>query len=128
MLASEALSQLCDNLGYRIVLGLDNEVRIERLGQGSTLPNTPDISSGGVTVNPPDVPDRITIIGSEPDQFEWDFELEAVGLDVGDVLVPIDKLSYAPEAGWTKTDITNDFNFLEEPRNRERAKKSVFRM
>lgn len=91
---AQLLQDLCESLGSRVVLGLDNMVRIVQHGVGSDLP------AGGVehesdVVDPPEIPDSILVVGGRT-RYQVDFLLEAVGLDVDGVVKPIGQLSYAP--------------------------------
>lgn len=125
--AAEALEQLCELLGCRLVFD-NNRVAIRKLGEGAQLPNTADISSGGLTIDPPEMPDSIFVAG-RPTQYQQDFELEAVGYELdGETLVPIDDLSYKPAAGWDFADVLGDCNSLADVKLRALAKASVFRI
>src|SRR5207253_2673133 len=87
---AECLSQLCESLGCRIVLGLlDNKVRVVRLGVGQALPEqgASFISAG---IDPPEAPSSLVLVGG-PTKFQGFLELEAVGLDSLGQIVPIDR-------------------------------------
>lgn len=76
---AEALARLCDHLGCRVDLAADNSVVIVKVGEGADLP-TDNILHPGYTFNPPEMPDRISVV-TAPVRFQVDFRLEAVGLD-----------------------------------------------
>lgn len=125
-LPAEALARLCDSLGCRVALGIDNRVRIVRLGVGGSLPEYP-ILDGDLGLDPPDPPERLAIVG---DRIRWqgDFELEAVGLEVDGEVKPIDSLSYSPKIAegvrWYDPDHFQDVTDLKA---RRVARESVFR-
>ncbi len=94
----EALAQICDDLGCRIVLGLDNRVRIRETGKGSALP-LDGVLENSLTIDPPERPDSIAIVCGRT-RFQPDMLLQAVGKDTDGTIKPIDDLSYKPAAGW----------------------------
>lgn len=122
---ADALGQLCDRLGCRVVLGLRDQVRVCRTGHGAPLPNTPDVISGPLDVDTPEMPDEL-VLATAPIRWQYDFWLEAVGLEADGRIVPLDDLSYRPRAGWTEADL-EDFSTLPTEAYRELAKQSVFR-
>lgn len=97
---AQELLKLCEGLGCRIVLGLDDVVRIVRQGQGLSLPSGGTLSRGD-GIDPNERPDALVCIGS-PTRYQCRLLLEAVGLDVDEVIVPIDNLTYRPDGGWEK--------------------------
>lgn len=120
---AEALARLCDELGCRIVLRLDNSVHIVPVGRGAILPNNPAVTEASVTIDPPDPPDRIVVV-SDVVRYEEDFLLEAVGAEPNGTILPINNLSYRPANGWT----TEEFDFANVAGNRrELAKKWIWR-
>lgn len=119
--AREALEQLCEITGCRVSLGIDNIVRIVRVGEGGQLPDTADISSGGFTINPHDAPQQIAAV-TAPKEWQWDFQLEACGVDVGNIVKPVDDLSYKPEGGWNLADLDADLNAIDDTELRELAR------
>jgi hypothetical protein len=136
---AEALAELCDNLGCRIVLGLDNTVKIARVGTGQLLP-ADDLLEDSLTIDPPELPDSVAVVCG-PSFFQVDFPLEAVGIDRDktsggdptDTLKPIDELSYKPAGGWSNVDLPlfSDLSSNESEDDvtglRSLATKSVFR-
>jgi len=117
------LANLCDILGCGIVLQPDNRVAIRVLGVGSEFPFGAVISDAP-TLDPPEIPTRISVI-TEPIQYQWDFELEAVGVDRDESIKRIDDLDIKPLtgedgavfAGWSDFDAHNGFaGMLEEDR------------
>ncbi|MCA9014007.1 MAG: hypothetical protein KDA77_01635, partial [Planctomycetaceae bacterium] len=91
---AQALNELVIALGYRVCLGWDEIVRIEKYGEGALLP-TDDLMSGGFDAQLPETPDSITVLGGIT-MHEALWELEPVGLDLDGDWRPIDHLSYAP--------------------------------
>lgn len=108
---AQALADLCDELGCRIVLRLNNTVGIVRVGVGGDLPQQ-FLMEDSLAVNLPEKPDRIAVVCG-PSFHQVDFPLEAVGLDVAsaseesqsETIKPIDELSYRPAGGWTTADL-----------------------
>jgi hypothetical protein len=106
---AEALADLCDSLACRIVLRLDNTVRIVRVGVGNDLPQQ-FLLENSPAINLPEKPDRVAVVCG-PSLYQVDFPLEAVGLDVspagapGETIKPIGQLSYAPAGGWSTVDL-----------------------
>ncbi|HEX3725830.1 MAG TPA: hypothetical protein VHV08_06290, partial [Pirellulales bacterium] len=105
---AEALAALCDQLGCRVVLQLDNKVAIRRAGQGAALPSG-EYLENAMTLDLPELPDTITVVGGA-NRYQVDFRLEAVGLaeqdpQGADTFVPIDQLSYSPPGGWSRIDL-----------------------
>lgn len=91
---AQALNELVTPLGYRVCLGWDEVVRIEKYGEGALLP-TEDLMSGGFDAELPETPDSVTVLGGIS-MHEALWELEAVGLDIDGEWRPIEHLSYCP--------------------------------
>ena len=126
---AEALSRLCDQLGCTVALGLDNRVRIVRLGVGAALPFNGLSTEGNVTADPPDPPGELVIVGAR-DKWQADLALEPVGLDVDGKIKPIGKLSYVPRVRGRKTWRYSDIDHFLDVRNvnaRGLAQQSVFK-
>jgi hypothetical protein len=96
--ASE-LQNLCDVLNCRIVLGLNNRVKIWPLGQGEELPANGLEMNQGFGFSRAAKPDSLKIIGGSV-LVQAKFKLIAVGEDTDGSIKPINDLSYAPAAGW----------------------------
>lgn len=103
---AQALNELVTPLGYRVCLGWDEVVRIEKYGEGALLPTT-DLMSGGFDAELPETPDSVTVLGGIS-MHEALWELEAVGLDIDGEWRPINHLSYAPrykgKVDWRRTE------------------------
>jgi len=100
---AEQFQQLCDSLGCRVVLGIDNKVRICRLGNGANLP-TDKVQTAGYGFDPPEMPDSFLFVAA-PTKYQMKFILEAVGLDTDGELKLIKDLSFNPKGagevhGW----------------------------
>lgn len=121
---ARALADLCDSLGCRIVLGIDNIVRLCRVGVGAMLPINEFVLSENYAVDPPERPDSLLVVGS-PTRYQLDFYLEAVGEDVDGSIVPIDELSYMPDGGWSKASLFTMANVAGQAR--ALARKTVYR-
>lgn len=93
------IAWLCELVGCVVCLGIDDAVRVCKIGNGIPLP------AGGVTlierarVNTYVIPSQI-VAGLGPTIFQGFLELEPVGLDVDGVIKPINLLSYRPSGGW----------------------------
>lgn len=140
---ADALQQLCDDLGCRVVLGLDNRVRIEVLGKGRQLPagRGQGVLTDSKTLDPPERPDRL-IVAAGHTRLNVDLPLEAIGLDIDGEWKPLDLLSYAPQAARNGTSIPGvsvgkaawnlcnlpDYNAVKEVKCRELAKQTVYRV
>jgi hypothetical protein len=93
---AEALNQICDQLGCRIVLNLEeNAVQIVAIGEGEPLPIDGTVEFPAVGANPPEVPGSLLFVGGAT-IFQDYLSLEAVGIDLDGTIRPIDDLSYAP--------------------------------
>lgn len=124
---AEALQSLCESLGCRIVLQLDNTVAIRKAGKGRDLPRDPSVMEDSLTLDLQAKPDSIWCVCA-PSRFQVDFKLEAVGLDTDGQLKPIDELSYTPDSGWSSIDLEH-FNNIKHAtaEKRELAKDTVFK-
>lgn len=127
---AQALEELLDPLGLRVVLGLDNRVRLLHAGVGGPLPALPGVTTENYTLDPPETPDEIVVVGG-PALWQHDFALEAVGKELDGRYVPIAQLSYAPDplaadGGWSTIDLP-EMNQIADLTLREVARESVFR-
>lgn len=94
--ASAALESLCQMSNSHICLCHDDKIRIFRDGVGNELPAIPSSNSSvGFEFG-----HRPGYVGVASGLFRWqfDFELEPVGVDADNSIKPIDELSYAPKA------------------------------
>ena len=90
---AEALAELCDEFSCRVVLGLDNIVRIWPVGVGAALPVDSTVLENSLTIDPPEKPDKLAVRCGY-NLYQCDFELEAVGLDIDGQVKLIKDLSY----------------------------------
>jgi hypothetical protein len=122
-LPSAALEELCDQFGCYVVLGLDNRVRICKVGEGAYLPETPDIMTNSLSLSISHIPKRIVIVCA-PDRFQGDFLLEAVGIenDKLGTLKLIKDLSYMAYIDWE-----DECEYLANLKTRKLARQSLFR-
>lgn len=97
----QALADLCDSLGCRVVLRLDGTVNICRVGVGLSLPvsNRIPIANFGQNIKPPARPDSVVIICSK-NRCQVDLPLEPVVQDFSALPVPYQQASYTPPGGW----------------------------
>ncbi len=128
---AEALQDLCESLGCRIILQLDNSIAIRRLGIGRDLFVGPTTVEASGVVDPPERPDSIMCVGEKVRYQIW-CQLEAVGLEYGtdaelNRLKLIDDLSYKPtDTGWgsieqTFASVEKGVRFSEKRRLAERC-------
>lgn len=96
----EALEELADEVGCRVVWWVDGSIQILPLGFGANLPNFP-ATSLDFNFNAAAMPKSVKILGA-PTKFQARWQLVAVGLDTDTVWKPIDSLSYKPPRGWGK--------------------------
>ncbi len=101
-LPAEALAELCDLLGYSVILDYDNKVKIRQNGVGSVLPDG-GVMEHSLTITLPAAPEHLRIV-TAPIKFQGDFLLDAVGQDVDGSVQKINDLSYKPEGGWGHSD------------------------
>jgi hypothetical protein len=59
--------------------------------------------------------------------YEWEFDLEAVGLETDGALKLIAALSYKPAGGWGAGAVQGDFADIADKTNRDAAEKTVFK-
>lgn len=100
---SRELARLCEDLGCRVVLGLDNRVRLRKVGKGKTLPAGGAIIAGNFGIDTHVVPDSLIVVGA-PVRFQSYLYLEAVGEETDGSIKPINELSYKPTNGWEAYD------------------------
>ena len=96
---AQALAAICDQLGCRVVLKLDDSVSIEKAGSGAPLPTGGDVRSNTLALDPPERPDAIVIVAGRS-RFQVDMKLEPVVEDVDLVVKPIEQLLFQPRGGW----------------------------
>jgi hypothetical protein len=120
---AEELARLCDGLGCRVVLGLDNRVSLRRVGVGRPLPVGGKEMNASFGFTSARKPDSLVFVGG-PTVIQSKLELEAVGEETDGTAQLIDDLSYKPALGWgpwTQPEYAVDLA------QRHHAEKSVFR-
>lgn len=125
---AEALASLCDQYQCYVVLGVNDRVKIAKIGVGANIP-TNQILDGGITIDPPDPPGKIVFVGAR-NRYQTDVLLEPVGLEADGRIVPINKLSYIPVVRGRKTwqfSSVEDFSEIQDIKSRGLAQASVFR-
>lgn len=90
-----ALDALCSSLGCRVVLGINDRVKICRTGIGAKLPLS-SVAEIGASIDPPNRPDSLEVVTS-PTMYQIMLMLEAVGEDLDGTIKPINKLGYVPK-------------------------------
>lgn len=126
---AKALLSLCDQYGYRVILTLQNTTLIAPANEGEYLPEGTYLA-GATTINPPNTPDSVVATAGRTIA-QFDFPLQAVGLELDSTVVPIELLSYTPQTpagnGWA--DMSGDLDNMTkvEDAGRPYAQKTVFR-
>ncbi len=125
---AKALADLCEPLGCRVVLQLDNTVALRRVGVGQQLP-TDGVMLNSLGIKPTVWPNKITVVGGKV-RFQYDFQLEAIGIDVDHSIKPIGQLSYMPKKGWSQIfpDVTGFDDVPEKNNARFYAEQTVYRL
>lgn len=124
---AQALADLCDQLGCRVVPQIRGHIAIRRVGVGSPLPPGPVVEYSA-TVDPPEKPDAITVVFG-PTRYQMEFELEAVGLNEDGTIAPIAELEYADGIEWGDVSLAtmDEVGDLHGQRAEELAKATVYR-
>lgn len=122
---AQELAQLCDELGCRVVLTIENVVKLVRLGEGANLPENPLRRYGNRGIQRGGLPDSLKVVCA-PTLFETKLLLEPVGLDNDGRWKPIDELSYTPDEGWGPEN-PDIFDGVENLADRRLALQTVFR-
>ena len=127
-LPADALSHLCESLGFRVVPAPGNLISIVPERSGGKLPVDGTSLYGGTEIEAPWHPDTIVVVS---DRIRWqtDLQLEAVGLDTDQKWKPIYELSYTPDEGWDKSDPRRFSEVAAQKSEKERllAIQTVFR-
>lgn len=124
--ADQALGNLCELYGLRVVLNAGNAVTFPKQGEGKQLPESDDATDASATFEAMKRPPSITWAGG-PDIYQVDFELEPVAREVNGDYVELDKVSYTPRgSGWRAVDFPA-FLSIKDLKARNLAADSVFR-
>jgi hypothetical protein len=121
---AQALEQLCESLGCRVVLDLASDsVQVVVVGDGGDLPEGPVqwVSEG---LKPAEPPSSLLFVGGQTVQQGF-LELNAVGRDTSGSIVDIDDLSYTPDDGW-ESEPTSFPDITSEPAHTY-AEESIYR-
>lgn len=111
-----ALEELASNYNGAVCYQpFKNRILIAELGKGEPLP-TNDYIDGSVSFDFPQTPKHIRVLGAEVVAIVA-LALEAVGIEPGGEIVPIDDLSYKPANGWGRS-VPPYFDNLTVPANR----------
>jgi hypothetical protein len=130
--ASEALAQLADYTGCRVIMRADekNSISVQPEGTGGDLPQTLDIQYIDPSVDPPEIPSGIACVCSRI-RYNLDFGLEAIGIDNDGTIKALADLSYAPDpgeddGGWSQVDLET-MNQISDLTVRARALACVYK-
>lgn len=96
--AAQALQQVCNAVGCRVVLQLNNKVAIRKIGRGRDVP-VGLVEDYSAQLDPPDKPSKLKVVCG-PTWYQVDLELEAVGMERDGTVEKIDDLEYKPSGGW----------------------------
>lgn len=122
---AEELASLCDLLGCRVGLGIDDKAHIWKLGEGLSLPDNPLRRTSGYGISITGMPDAVKVVCG-PTLFQSKLKLEAVGLDVDGRIKIVDRLSYKPSGGW-ETEYPDGFWGITNRADRRLALRTVWR-
>lgn len=105
-LPAEALARLVEAAGFRVVLSLQNRVRILPVGRGARLPGGPQVIEDSQALDPPELPDRLIFVGGRS-RFQQDFLLAPVMKEPDGRIVPLNDSSLKPASanGWGDLDL-----------------------
>jgi hypothetical protein len=115
----------------QVVLKLDDTVSIQPITDDEpTTAADGNVQWDSLAVETVEQPGGIVFVGA-PSQYQLDFELEAVGVDVDGSVRPIGELSYRPDiagaaSAWSLIDLPF-FNSLVDRLQRQLARESLFR-
>ena len=85
---AQELAELCDLFGCRIILGLDNRVKIRPVGEGKLLPADGEDINATFSFSGGALPSKIKIV-SGPTLYESKLSMRAVGLDIDGKIKPL---------------------------------------
>ncbi|HEX4132485.1 MAG TPA: hypothetical protein VHZ24_20810 [Pirellulales bacterium] len=128
---AQALAVLVESHRCQVVLKLDDTVSIQPITDDEpTTAADGNVQWDSLAVETVEQPGGIVFVGA-PSQYQLDFELEAVGVDVDGSVRPIGELSYRPDiagaaSAWSLIDLPF-FNSLVDRLQRQLARESLFR-
>lgn len=133
-LAADALDDICNSLGFRVVPKRNKLIALEKVGEGKPLPEGGAMTNEAA-IDPPERPDELIFVTGRC-RYQVDLPLEMVMEDLDGVIKPFKECSYGPERAdngeLRKAGI--DWNFYElmansiaPERARELAKRWAFR-
>lgn len=100
---AQALQQVCDQYGRRVIYRQDGSVIIQVPGTGQPLPDG-SVAKRSPSIKFPATPGGLAVVGKET-RYQARFLMQAVGRDWDGSYRPIDYLSYTPRiAGRTQED------------------------
>lgn len=118
------LAQILDSFACRLAYNAKGDVRVVVVGKGAALPkeNALDYQIG---IDPSESPEKLVFVAGRS-HWNVDVDLEPVGEELNGEIRPIDKLTYAPIAGWKIGDIPR-FTCLKNKRMQQQAQKCIWR-
>jgi len=119
----DALDMILTQRGYVVSLQLNDTVVVYVRGTGATLPNNGDVVNANITIDPPEIPQYLTVCGART-MVQSKLLCKAVGLELDGSIKDVSNLSYMPAGGWTNVDMKN-FEEIPGPEERSLAIKSV---
>ncbi len=123
--AAQALLDIVDPAGCRVVLRFDNSVVLAKTGEGAELPMGQYVA-GSISFDPPNYPSSIRAFGAKT-VVQYDFPLRAMALEKDGSVVPLDEVSYAPTDGWESVGDPIWFSDIVDEDDRALAVKSVYK-
>lgn len=128
---AQELANLCDLLGCRVVLGLNNRVKIVKTGSGKELPEDLSRRTRNYGLSITGYPDSLKVVCA-PTLFQTKLRLEAVGLDCDGRIKPVNDLTYKPSDSTTggkswKHAYPDNFSGITNKADRRLALRTVWR-
>ena len=121
----QELNALAEEMNCRLVLCLDNKVRIFKVNQGRELP-AGGVMAYGDSADYFDAPDQVSVLTGWV-RYQHDFELEDVAQDVDGNWKRTDDVSYKPAGGWEHSDVLSELGLLDEQVTQNIAIQTVWR-
>lgn len=119
----DVIEELLNPRGYVISLHCDDTVHIYRRGVGAIIPFNLDVVTQNTSIDPPEVPQYLTALGSKT-LIQSKLKMLPVGIDTDGSIKSVNSLSYKPSGGWDSTDLFK-FNYVTSDAARELAIQTV---
>ena len=123
---ADELEDLLEQRGYVISLQANDSVKVYARGVGATLPANGDVVNVSISVDPPQLPDKL-IAALAKTRVQSKLKLVPAGLDTDGSIKKTQDLSYSPGVGTTGFDGLDliTFAYLTDPKAQDCAQRSV---